>query len=136
MQHYMLVLGIYLMLGNFLSIEQLHIKTSAHLSSNSIMKTILLWLSVIITSGSLWAKHGHFCLFINHLHFFILQLDTAFPLWRCKWQTHFDKHSSPSLNIFFVSVFNMNDGTRWSQCSEVEDHGCENDQLPIDTEIL
>ncbi|RMB96515.1 hypothetical protein DUI87_27003 [Hirundo rustica rustica] len=35
-----------------------------------------------------------------------------------------------------LGMLNTNDGTRGSQCLEVEDHGCESDQLPVDAEIV
>lgn len=40
-------------------------------------------------------------------------------------------------NAFFVSVFNTDDGPRgypWS--SELEDHDCDNDELPVVPEIV
>ncbi|KAJ7407616.1 RNA-directed DNA polymerase from mobile element jockey [Pitangus sulphuratus] len=30
----------------------------------------------------------------------------------------------------------MDDGSRGSQCPELEDHGCENDQLPVKPEMV
>ncbi|KAJ7408123.1 rna-directed dna polymerase from mobile element jockey-like [Pitangus sulphuratus] len=39
-------------------------------------------------------------------------------------------------NAFFVSVFNTNDGSRGSQCPELADHDCKNDQLPVNPEIV
>ncbi|KAJ7407604.1 hypothetical protein BTVI_62537 [Pitangus sulphuratus] len=36
----------------------------------------------------------------------------------------------------FASVFNMDDGPRVSQHPELEDHDCENDQLPLDPDIV
>lgn len=38
-------------------------------------------------------------------------------------------------NAFFASIFNTDVGQRGSQSPELEDHGCENDQLPVDPEI-
>lgn len=39
------------------------------------------------------------------------------------------------VNAFFVSVFSIDDGPRGSQCLELEDQDCENDQLPVDLEL-
>ncbi|RMC15498.1 hypothetical protein DUI87_07690 [Hirundo rustica rustica] len=39
-------------------------------------------------------------------------------------------------NTFFASVFNRDDRPRRSQCPELEDHGCENDQLPVKPEMV
>ncbi|KAJ7419150.1 hypothetical protein BTVI_26427 [Pitangus sulphuratus] len=39
--------------------------------------------------------------------------------------------AAEGFNVFFASVFNTGDGPRGSQCPELEDHECENDQLPI-----
>ncbi|KAJ7399311.1 hypothetical protein BTVI_116089 [Pitangus sulphuratus] len=38
--------------------------------------------------------------------------------------------------MFFASVFNTDDRPKGSQCPELEDHDCENDQLPVDPEIV
>ncbi|KAJ7411239.1 hypothetical protein WISP_103670 [Willisornis vidua] len=37
---------------------------------------------------------------------------------------------------FFALVFNTDDGTRGSQCPELEDHDCENDKLPVNPETV
>ncbi|KAJ7414954.1 RNA-directed DNA polymerase from mobile element jockey-like [Pitangus sulphuratus] len=39
-------------------------------------------------------------------------------------------------NAFSVSVFNVDDRLRVSQCPELEDHNCKNDQLPVDSAIV
>ncbi|KAJ7406026.1 hypothetical protein WISP_136303 [Willisornis vidua] len=39
-------------------------------------------------------------------------------------------------NAFFSSVFNMDEGPRRPQCPELEDHDCENYQLPVNPEIV
>ncbi|KAJ7400347.1 rna-directed dna polymerase from mobile element jockey-like [Pitangus sulphuratus] len=49
-------------------------------------------------------------------------------------QTGTDK--AEVFNAFFASVFNTNDGPRGSQCPELEDHNCKNDQLTVNLEIL
>ncbi|KAJ7411538.1 hypothetical protein WISP_102382 [Willisornis vidua] len=46
-----------------------------------------------------------------------------------------DRDKAEVFNIFFASLFNMDDGPRGSQCPELEDHDCENDQLPVDSDI-
>ncbi|KAJ7420834.1 hypothetical protein WISP_46285 [Willisornis vidua] len=48
--------------------------------------------------------------------------------------TNRDRDKAEMFNAF--SVFNMNDGPRGSQCPELKDHDCENDQLPDNTKIL
>ncbi|KAF4792231.1 hypothetical protein TURU_123200 [Turdus rufiventris] len=39
-------------------------------------------------------------------------------------------------NAFFASVFNIDDGPRGSQCLELEDYDCKNDQLPVNPELV
>ncbi|KAJ7416831.1 hypothetical protein WISP_68256 [Willisornis vidua] len=39
-------------------------------------------------------------------------------------------------NALFASIFNSHDRPRGSQCPELEDHDCENDQLPVDPELV
>ncbi|KAJ7397252.1 hypothetical protein BTVI_136857 [Pitangus sulphuratus] len=39
-------------------------------------------------------------------------------------------------NAFFAFVFNTDDRSKGSQCIELEDHDCENDQLPADPVVL
>lgn len=39
-------------------------------------------------------------------------------------------------NAFFASVFNMRDGLKGSQCPELDDHECEIDQLPVNSELV
>ncbi|KAJ7411646.1 rna-directed dna polymerase from mobile element jockey-like [Pitangus sulphuratus] len=39
-------------------------------------------------------------------------------------------------NAFFASVFCVDDEPRGSQCPELRDCACENDQLPVNSEIL
>lgn len=39
-------------------------------------------------------------------------------------------------NVFFASIFNVNDGPRAARCPELEDHGCKNDQLAADLETV
>ncbi|KAJ7419205.1 hypothetical protein WISP_55393 [Willisornis vidua] len=50
--------------------------------------------------------------------------------------THRDRDKAEMLNAFFTSVCNTDGGPRGSQCPELEDHDCENDQRPVDHEIL
>ncbi|KAJ7412767.1 hypothetical protein WISP_94612 [Willisornis vidua] len=45
-----------------------------------------------------------------------------------------DRGKAEEFNAFFA--LNMGDGPRGSQCPELEDHDCENDQLPADPEIM
>ncbi|KAJ7407716.1 hypothetical protein BTVI_62360 [Pitangus sulphuratus] len=49
--------------------------------------------------------------------------------------TNKDRDKAEVFNTFFASLFNMDDGPRGSQCPELEDHNCENDQLQVDPEI-
>lgn len=39
-------------------------------------------------------------------------------------------------STFFASIFNTDDGPRGSQCLELENHDCENDQLQVDSGIV
>lgn len=39
-------------------------------------------------------------------------------------------------NTFSASVFSTDDRPRGSQCPELEDHDCENNQFPIDSEVV
>lgn len=39
-------------------------------------------------------------------------------------------------NGFFACAFGMDDTPRGSHSSELEGHDCNNDQLPVDSEIL
>ncbi|KAJ7419199.1 hypothetical protein WISP_55348 [Willisornis vidua] len=50
--------------------------------------------------------------------------------------THRDRDKAEVFNAFFASVCNMDDGPRGSQCPGLEDHDCENDQFPVDPEIV
>ncbi|KAJ7408401.1 hypothetical protein WISP_121091 [Willisornis vidua] len=50
--------------------------------------------------------------------------------------TNWDKDKAGKFNAVFASVFNMDDRPRGSQSLELEDHDCENDQLPVDPEIV
>ncbi|KAJ7395802.1 hypothetical protein BTVI_151811 [Pitangus sulphuratus] len=47
-----------------------------------------------------------------------------------------NRDKSEVFNAFFASVFNMDDGPRGSQCPELEDHDCKNDQLPVNPETV
>ncbi|KAJ7399383.1 hypothetical protein BTVI_115488 [Pitangus sulphuratus] len=50
--------------------------------------------------------------------------------------TNRDRDKAEVFDIFFASAFNTDDGPRGSQCPELEDHDCKNDQLPVDLEIV
>ncbi|TRZ14703.1 hypothetical protein HGM15179_012407 [Zosterops borbonicus] len=50
--------------------------------------------------------------------------------------TNRDMDKAEVFNAFFSSVFNTDDGSRGSQSSELEDHGCENDQIPPDPQLV
>ncbi|KAJ7406295.1 hypothetical protein BTVI_65881 [Pitangus sulphuratus] len=50
--------------------------------------------------------------------------------------TNRERDKTEMINTFFVSVFNMDDRPRRSQYSELEDHDCQNDQLPLDPELV
>lgn len=47
-----------------------------------------------------------------------------------------DMDKAEMFSVFFASVFDTDDGTRSYQCPELEDHGCKNDQFPINLEIV
>lgn len=48
--------------------------------------------------------------------------------------THRDRDQAEEFSAFFVSIFNMDNGPRSSQCPELEDRDCKKDQLPFDYE--
>ncbi|KAJ7411463.1 hypothetical protein BTVI_50153 [Pitangus sulphuratus] len=50
--------------------------------------------------------------------------------------TNRERDKAEVFNAFFACVFNTDDGPRGSQCPELEDHDCENDQLPVNPEIV
>ncbi|KAJ7403501.1 hypothetical protein BTVI_76474 [Pitangus sulphuratus] len=50
--------------------------------------------------------------------------------------TNRDRDKAEAFNAFFAFVFNADDGPRRSQCPELEDHDCENEQFPVDPEIV
>ncbi|KAJ7419094.1 hypothetical protein BTVI_26745 [Pitangus sulphuratus] len=50
--------------------------------------------------------------------------------------TNRDRNKVEVFNATFTSVFSMDDGRRGSQFPDLEDHDCENDQLPVDSEIV
>lgn len=50
--------------------------------------------------------------------------------------TNVDIDKMELLNSSFASVFNTSDGPKWCQCLELEGHGCENDELTVDTNVL
>ncbi|TRZ26633.1 hypothetical protein HGM15179_000404 [Zosterops borbonicus] len=50
--------------------------------------------------------------------------------------TSTDMVKAEVLNMFFTSIFNIDDGPRVSQCPQLEDHDCENDQLPVSPETV
>lgn len=47
-----------------------------------------------------------------------------------------DMDKAEVFNAFFDCFFSMHDRSRESQCPELEDHDCENDQLPADLELV
>ncbi|RMC20216.1 hypothetical protein DUI87_01062 [Hirundo rustica rustica] len=47
-----------------------------------------------------------------------------------------DMEKADVFNTFFASVFNAGDGSRGSECPELGNHGCENDKLPVDPELM
>ncbi|KAJ7412527.1 hypothetical protein BTVI_46127 [Pitangus sulphuratus] len=47
-----------------------------------------------------------------------------------------DRHKAEVFNAFFAFVFNMDDGPRGSQSPELKDHDYENNQLPVDPELV
>ncbi|KAJ7412702.1 hypothetical protein BTVI_45651 [Pitangus sulphuratus] len=47
-----------------------------------------------------------------------------------------DIDKAEEFEAFFASVFNMDDGPRGVSMAELEDNDCENDQLPVDPEIV
>ncbi|KAJ7406658.1 hypothetical protein BTVI_64975 [Pitangus sulphuratus] len=50
--------------------------------------------------------------------------------------TNRDRDKTEVFNASFASVFNTHDGPRGSQCPELEDHDCRNDQLPVNPKIV
>ncbi|KAJ7405743.1 hypothetical protein WISP_138422 [Willisornis vidua] len=50
--------------------------------------------------------------------------------------TNSDRDKAEVFNAFFACVFNTDDGPRGSQWPELEGHDCENDQLPVNPEIV
>ncbi|KAJ7404159.1 hypothetical protein WISP_147211 [Willisornis vidua] len=50
--------------------------------------------------------------------------------------TNRDRDKAEAFDTFFASLFNMDDGPRGSQCPELEDHDCENDELPVNPETV
>ncbi|KAJ7418390.1 rna-directed dna polymerase from mobile element jockey-like [Pitangus sulphuratus] len=50
--------------------------------------------------------------------------------------TNMDRDKSEVFNAFFSSVFDTDDRPKGSQCPKLEDHDYENDQIPINPEIL
>ncbi|KAJ7424999.1 rna-directed dna polymerase from mobile element jockey-like [Pitangus sulphuratus] len=50
--------------------------------------------------------------------------------------TNRDRDKTEVFNNFFSSVFNIDDGPRGFQSPELEDNGCEIDQLPVGLEIV
>ncbi|NXB47098.1 RTJK polymerase, partial [Leucopsar rothschildi] len=50
--------------------------------------------------------------------------------------THKDRDKAEEFNPFFSSNFSKDDGPKGSQCPELEDHNCKNDQLPVDYETV
>lgn len=51
-------------------------------------------------------------------------------------QTGRDMEKAEVFNAFFVCIFNTDDGQSGSQCPELENYDCENDQLPVDSRIV
>ncbi|KAF4799312.1 hypothetical protein TURU_055753 [Turdus rufiventris] len=49
--------------------------------------------------------------------------------------THRDRDKA-EFNSFFAFNFSMDDEPRGSQCPDLEDHDCKNDQLPVDYETV
>ncbi|KAF4796463.1 hypothetical protein TURU_083985 [Turdus rufiventris] len=49
--------------------------------------------------------------------------------------TNRDMDNAEVFNAFFAYIFNTDDEPRGSQCPELEDHGYENDKLPLDPEL-
>ncbi|KAJ7408906.1 rna-directed dna polymerase from mobile element jockey-like [Willisornis vidua] len=47
-----------------------------------------------------------------------------------------DRIKAEVFSALFASVFNMDEGPRGSQCRELEDHVCKNDQVPVEPEIV
>ncbi|KAJ7409910.1 hypothetical protein WISP_111553 [Willisornis vidua] len=47
-----------------------------------------------------------------------------------------DRDKAEGFYACFASVFNMDNRPKESQCPEVEDHDCKNDQLPDDPEMI
>ncbi|KAF4796459.1 hypothetical protein TURU_083970 [Turdus rufiventris] len=47
-----------------------------------------------------------------------------------------DMDKAEVLNAFFASIFNTDDGPRGSQCHELEDHDCQNDQIPVNPKLV
>ncbi|KAJ7403656.1 hypothetical protein BTVI_75840 [Pitangus sulphuratus] len=47
-----------------------------------------------------------------------------------------DRGKAEVFGAFFASVFNTGDGPRGSQCPELQDRACENDQLPVNPETV
>ncbi|KAJ7404854.1 rna-directed dna polymerase from mobile element jockey-like [Willisornis vidua] len=50
--------------------------------------------------------------------------------------TNRDRDKAEVFNAFFAFVFITDDRPRRSQCTQLEDHDCDNDELPVDPEIL
>ncbi|KAJ7421823.1 hypothetical protein WISP_41053 [Willisornis vidua] len=50
--------------------------------------------------------------------------------------TNRDRDKAEVFNAFFASVFDMDDEPRGSQCSDLEDHDCENDQTQQTEEMV
>ncbi|KAJ7406679.1 rna-directed dna polymerase from mobile element jockey-like [Pitangus sulphuratus] len=50
--------------------------------------------------------------------------------------TNRDRDKAEVFNAFFASFVNTDEGPRGPQCPEQEDHECENDQLPVNTELV
>ncbi|KAJ7425489.1 hypothetical protein BTVI_02751 [Pitangus sulphuratus] len=49
--------------------------------------------------------------------------------------TNRDRGKAEVFNAFFSFVFPTYDGPRGSQCPELEDHDCKNDQLTVDETV-
>lgn len=50
--------------------------------------------------------------------------------------TNRDRDKTEVFKAFFASVFSTDDGLRETQCPELENHDCENNQLPADLELV
>ncbi|KAJ7413995.1 hypothetical protein WISP_87188 [Willisornis vidua] len=82
-------------------------------------------------------RAGRVALYVRECMELTLGKSTVESLWDEDGHlTNRDRDKAEVFNTFFASVFNMDDGPRGSQCSELEDHDCECDQLPVNPETV